>query len=311
MDNGTFVYETTEYKLNCEIISDNPRDRDGVVKIASCKGHASVIVVPQTMEYGGEMKTVKYIGKKAFLGKHRLRRIELPGTIELVEDFAFAQCSRLSTVVLKRKPHLGLSIFGRKVFEDCTSLMDICLGNGEKNTLSALLGAIPVRLYDEYLLSDTMLGSREWYTKWDNKLKAFIAEDDEDGYTDLALCGEEDIKSDVPEFVTNKRMQKAALCLLRLINNDMLSDASRALFTEYILAHKKGAATDEAWRVILRDFGDDLGYYKLFYELGGIDVKYIDDMLLDMGERHAEAKAYLMSLKQEAGEYDIFDSLTL
>ena len=162
MSRESFVYETNEYKLLCEISADNPRDKDGVVNIVGCKGRASVIVVPETIEYNGEAKPVKYIGKKAFLGKHSLRRIELPRTIELVEDFAFAQCDKLATVVIRRDACQGLSMFGRKVFEDCTSLMDICIGTDEKNTLSALLGAIPVRLYDEHLLSDNLLGTDSW-----------------------------------------------------------------------------------------------------------------------------------------------------
>lgn len=307
----TFFYETNEYKLECMVTADNPRDKEGVITVISCKGHASVVVVPEFIEYEGENKPVKYIGKKSFLGKHSMRKIILPRSIEQVEDFAFAQCDHLKSVVVLREIEQGLSIFGRKVFEDCTALMDICIGQDERNTLSALLGAIPVRLYDEHLLSDNMLGTEDWYMKWDNKLKVFIDEDDEDGYLDLALCGEEDIKSDVPEFIRDKRMQKAALCLLRLKHDDMLTDEHRRLFCNYLLAHKKGAKSDEAWRVILRDFGNDIEYYKLFDELGCIDTKYIDEMLTDMGEQYAEAKAFLINLKQETGNFDIFDSFTL
>lgn len=310
MDN-LFFYKTSEYSLSCEITCSRPSDGDGVITIVACSGHASVVVVPRSIEVDGKERVVKYIGKKAFLGKHSIKRIELPETIEQVDDFAFAQCTGLTTVILWKDIDGGISVFGRKVFEDCTSLMDICIGTKDKTSLSALLAAIPVRLYDEHLMSDSSLGDASWYEKWDNKLFSFILEDDEDGYSDLALCGEEDIKSDVPEFIRDKRMQKSALCLLRIKNDYMLSDVNREKFVAYILAHVKGKPSDEAWKVILRDFGDDLSYYKLLYELGGIKTEHIDDMLIDIGERFAEAKAYLLGLKQEQNDADIFDMFKL
>lgn len=311
MADNTFLYDMGQYKLICEMTENRPSDRGGVITILGCKGHTSVINIPAEMMVNGEQKTVKYICKKAFLGKQSLRRIELPRTIEQVEDFAFAQCTKLSTVVLWKDIKNGMSVFGRKVFEDCTALLDICVGTSEKDSLSALLAAIPVRLYDEHLMSDTNLGDKNWYQKWDNKLISFILQDDEDGYTDLALCGEEDIKSDIPEYKRDKRMQKAALCLLRLKNDYMLSDSNREKFTEYILNHTKGQKSDEAFKVILRDFGEDISYYKLLNELGGVKTEYIDEMIKDMGEHFTEAKAYLIGLKQENMKEDFFSAFVL
>lgn len=311
MVDNTFIYDAGQYRLICEITESRPEEKDGVITVVGCKGHTSVITIPRTMEINGQEKPVKYIGKKAFLGKQSLRRIELPDTIEQVEDFAFAQCGKLATVVIRKNISNGMSVFGRKVFEDCTSLLDICVGTNEKNSLSALLAAIPVRLYDEHLMSDSNLGTRGWYEKWDNKLFSFILQDDEDGYTDLALCGEEDIKSDVPEYIRDKRMQKSALCLLRLKNDYMLSPDNRERFTLYLQQHTKGQPSDEAWKVILRDFGDDISYYKLFAQIGCIKPELIDDMIKDIGERFAEAKAYLIGIKQEHNKDDFFADFDL
>jgi hypothetical protein len=51
----------------------------------------------------------------------------------------------------------------------------------------------------------------------------------------------------------------------------------------------------------------------MFADMGCITAENVDDMLLDMDENHAEAKAYVMNYKQEnfAGGKDAFDMFVL
>ena len=48
------------------------------------------------------------------------------------------------------------------------------------------------------------------------------------------------------------------------------------------------------WRVILEEHGDERQFYELLTQLGGVTEENFQGMMEDMGERHAEMKAYLM-----------------
>ena len=86
----------------------------------------------------------------------------------------------------------------------------------------------------------------------------------------------------------------------------------KSKFCAYLLSHTKGCPTEEAWEVLLSEFGEMVEYYKLFARLGGIHQDNIDDMLTDMGERFAEAKAFLLNYKQENfGGGDFFSQFQL
>lgn len=274
------------------------------VCITAVAGVGSVLELPELLDGFPVTK----IGKKALLGCHALTKVIFPATVRELDSWALAQCRNLTTVVL-----LGNQVvFGSGVFEDCDKITYICLGKEEPDDLSVLLAALPSRMQAEYLLQAGDVGTEAWYQRWDQKLTAFLDEDDEEGYTTLVLCGEEDIIRSVPGYIKDKRMAKAALCYIRLRYCLHISEASRKLFETYILKHTKGCSTDEAWKVLIRDFGEEIEYFKLLADLGGITAAGIDEMLIDLGENHAEAKAFLMKYQAEHfGGGDIFDQFTL
>lgn len=316
-----FVYKTGDYTLYCEV-EQNPERH---VVIAMHQGNGSMLVIPAYMEADGESLPVTAIGKKALLAATDLRQVTLPFTMRLLDDWAFAQCENLLQIIVQQPENQtpdastwmenGYDIhieFGKGVFDDCIHLDDICIGTGKRDTLSALLGAIPYRLQAEYLLRDNDIGSRHWFAKWDNSLSALLDEDDEEGYTNMVLCGEEDIQRSMPDYIADKRRRKSGLCLLRLLHDDRLESYYRKKYQDYIVKHCKGQKTEEAWEVILSDFGDRLEYYNILADLGCITEDNIDAMLLDMGEQHAEAKAYLIDYRHRSlGGGDIFSSFEL
>lgn len=275
-----------------------------LVCITRISGVGSVLEVPELLDG----MPVGRIGKKALLGCNTLSKAIFPATVSKVDNWALAQCRNLTTAVFKNER----TVFGNGVFEDCNQIKYICLGDENTDDLSVLLAALPDRLQAEYLLQAQDVGTREWYHRWDHRLAAFLAEADEEGYTTLVLCGEEDIIRSVPGYMKDRRMAKAALCYIRLRYSTYLSADFRKIFGEYILNHTKGCATDEAWQVLIRDFGEDMEYYRLLADLGGISAAGIDEMLIELGESHAEAKAFLMKYQADSlGQDDFFSQLTL
>lgn len=274
------------------------------IAIIGAKNVGSSLVIPE--EIDGFPVTV--IGKKAFLGNRLLRQVTIPSSVYGIQDYAFAQCTNLKTIFI-----LNAEIkLENGVFTDCNAITDICMGYDETDDVSALLGTLIYRLKAEHLLSDAAWGSKSWFEKWDMELLAFLRQNDEEGYTDLVLCGEEDIQYSLAEFICNKRKNKSALCLIRLMHNRMLSDETGQILKEYILTHIKGCPTDEAWQALLSEFPEDIEYFRLFAELGGVNADNLDSMLVDMGEVSTETKVFLMNYKQEKfGGADAFDMFEL
>ena len=302
------TYNTGNYILT---LTERERKGKRELTVEMHKGRGGSLVIPGEVELDGELLPVTAIAKKAFLGNRSLRQLTLPASVRRLSDWSFAQCEELTTVISLRKKPLKIA---RGAFDDCRSLQHICLGYTEPDGLSRLLGACPVRLSADYLLESPDIGSAGWFQNWDTRLSAYLDEEDEEGYTNVVLCGEEDIDASVPEFVAGKRRSKAALCLMRLAQAEegKLAPAYRKKFTEYIMTKTKGCASEEAWEVILHEFGDRMEYYELLARLGGITEENIDAMLEDLSEQHAEAKAYLIRYKQEnLTNGSFFDSFSL
>ncbi len=278
-------------------------ESEGIV-ITGGRGIGSILELPA--ELSG-MPVIR-VAKKAFVGNASLIKAVFPETVMKVENWALAQCKNLKQAVFLA----GNVELENGVFDECEHLEAISLGYDSVDDQAVLLGALPVRMKAEFLMRAGNIGNREWYMQWDRKLLSFLQENDEEGYTTLVLCGEEDIMRSVPGFVKDKRMEKSALCFIRLRYHKKLSKEHEAVLRGYILSHNKGCDTDEAWQAVLTWFGDDIAYYELLAAIGGITEDSIDSMLIDMGEYHAEAKAYLMKYQAEHfSTRNIFDTFSL
>lgn len=267
------------------------------ITIDSVRGFGSRLTLPSVIDFQNEKYTLKRIGKKAFMGCKTLREISIPYSVKEIEDWAFAQCSQLTSVNMPSDLILGLGVFA-----DCPCLLQLCReaeGGDFSFDLSILLATCATKLPSEDLLRDMEAGSGHWYQKWDQRLETFLKEDDQEGYQDMVLCGEEDIRKNVPEFIFDKQMLKSSLCMIRLIYSEGITEEARKIFVDYILAHIKGCESDAAWKVIVKEYGDRLVYYDLLAEIGGIHKDNIDAMIEDLDSGLAEAKAYLIRYKQD------------
>lgn len=289
--------------------------RDGEAVITGPAEYGTVITIPETIDN----YPVTSIERKAFLGIKGLRSVEIPASVQKIGDWAFAQCIHLREVTIKGT---GEERLGRGVFEGDTRLERIALGEGVSEDCSVILATVIQRLAAEYLLRDSETGSENWYMKWDLALSAFLSQDDLEGYSDKALCGEEDISYDGIgsvdgellgenySYIVEKNKNKCYLCLVRLMHPEHLSEKNRKTFADYLKNHEKGIGNESAWLTVKDDFKDNLDTLKLFIEVTNPSPETITAMIEDAGNL-AEIKAYLINLNTKNKTDSFFDDLEL
>ena len=262
---------------------------EGTAEVAAYSGRDAEIVIPEQVEGF----PVVWIGKKAFLSNKTLRKIVLPETLAGIGDWAFAHCGKLEKVTL---PYRRLEI-GQGVFRECLSLSQIADREGAQEDVSFLLAATVGLLDAVYLFDLENAGSENWLAGFDARMKTRMALADNDGFSKMLLCGEEDCGSrdtDIGYYMEQKRREKVRLAMLRLFHDQGLKEDFREELEAYLLSHVKGCESEETWRVILEEHGDERQFYELLTQLGGVTEENFQGMMEDMGERHAEMKAYLM-----------------
>ena len=296
------------------------------VAVTGADSFVSELMIPDRIEDC----PVTVIGKKAFLSRKQLRKIVLPDTIKELGDWAFAYCSALEQVILPRQE----IVFGRALFMECGNLKKLSVRSeteAEATGDTEELLAAAVTVLDAYYLFDPVqVGKREWLGKWDARLISYLHADDHEGYSKQVLCGEEDYGStDLEAFLSNKRKGKVRMCFLRLINSKELPEQLRLELVAYLIAHTaRKTETDqnresmrghsgtrygeEAWEVVLTEFGHERRYYETFSQLGCLTEENFDRIIEDVGEDYPEMKAYFLKVKeQQIGYTDFFEELSL
>ncbi|MCM1268068.1 MAG: leucine-rich repeat domain-containing protein [Bacteroidales bacterium] len=279
-------------------------------EITGCRGRDPVIEVPAQIEG----KPVTRIGKKAFLSNKAVREIALPDGILQIGDWAFACCAKLTKIVL---PYRRLES-GQGIFRDCVSLAQIVNGSTDaqdKNMtdVSYLMAAAVCAMDAFYLFDPESAGSAAWFAGWDARLRTVMETPDAEGFSKMLLCGEEDYGSrenNLDHYTGQQRRRKVRLAMCRLLHDSFLAAADREALTAYLLAHRKGQETEETWRVVLEEHGDELACYRFLTEIGAVDRENFQAVLADLGEAHTEMKAYLMEycdrLRAEADPFAAF-----
>lgn len=213
-----------------------------------------------------------------------------------IQDWAFAFCSNLESLTLPRKK---LDI-GQGIMKDCFKLQQIIIADDEPEAegISYLLAAVMNKLEAFYLFDPSAAGSRSWLEQWDARLMSLMEQEDTEGFSKMLLCGEEDYGSkdnNLDYYVEQKRRFKVRLAMLRLIYDTGLKPSVRDKLLSYLQSHKKGESSEETWKVVLEEHGDDRRYYQFLLDNSCITEENFDEMLSDMGERHTEMKAFLMN----------------
>ena len=285
------------------------RIKEEKVTITSYSGRDNELILPEEIDGF----PVRKISKKAFLNSRQMVKIVLPDTIRKVSDWAFAHSSNLETIEFPRK---NIS-FGKGVFLGDARLVRIMLRdrNGseafvstlsdkEKDDMAVLLAAAAGMKNADYLLDLKAAGSHEWYRMLDRVITDILDEDDEEGHMEMILCGEEDIDCTIEAYVAARRKDKARWAFHRLIHDTGLSDGLREKLKNYITDHTVGSDSEEAWEVLLTEKSHITEYYKLFYDIGGINDSNYDDVILAAGDKAPEMKAYFMrEHKDNSGDY--------
>ncbi|MCQ2520662.1 MAG: hypothetical protein MJ107_09050, partial [Lachnospiraceae bacterium] len=211
-------------------------------------------------------------------------------------------------------------VLGRGVFDGCTRIETIdLLGNPEGNA-ARLLGALATKLPAPYLLRDEEIGSKNWFNKWDMALINFLNTDDYEGYSDRALCGEEDISYDgigsvdgeflgeSYQYIKEVGKNKAGLALLRLLHSEHMELFVKEKLEEYIKSHSKGCALESAWLYVTEDMKDDLTEFEQYIEIVKPGEELIDMMISDLKADKAHMRAYLINHKSaNFVKKDVFD----
>lgn len=267
---------------------------EGYATLTEYRGRDTVLTVPERIDG----VPVAVIGKKAFLGAKGLRELAVPETVMQIHDWAFAGCSNLESLTLPRN---GLAI-GQGVVKDCFKLQRIIIdkdgGGYEAEAVSYLLAAAMNKLEAFYLFDTSAAGGREWLEQWDARLISVMGQQDTEGFSKMLLCGEEDYGSkdnDLDYYVEQRRRFKVRLAMLRLIYDIGLQSSVRDMLLSYLQAHRKGERSEETWKVVLEEHGDDRMYYRFLLDNGCITEENFDAVLSDMGEGHTEMKAFLMN----------------
>ena len=299
------------------------KDREGhkYALITDADKKLTSVTMPDTL--GGCV--VEAVGRKAFLGCKGLREVTLPPAVASLGEWAFAFCDNLTIIRLpRRRMELGKGLFKNdkklrdiKVYDPGSGDREESCTEGDLVTdkaVSRLLAAAPIYMDAEYLLDIWHAGACEWYGKWDTKLMHILSLKDDEGYHLYVLCGEEDLHFDYDQYLEYNREKKSYLCMLRLQNDQCLGEAVRKTLRDYLLDHTVGSLSDAAIRVLLRDFGDDRDYYDLMIREGVITPANLEEVLLKMGDRHAQMKAFLIeSVRGGGGDPagSFFDNLEL
>lgn len=91
----------------------------GGAKIVKYKGKATKVKIPKKLK---KLK-VKAIGKGAFRGKFKIKKISMPKTVKKIEAYAFDGCSNLRTIKMSK----SITHIGKGAFFGCTRLKKIAI----------------------------------------------------------------------------------------------------------------------------------------------------------------------------------------
>ena len=269
------------------------------VQITGYRGRDTELMIPAKING----YAVTCIGKKAFLSNKMLKNISMPESVVRIDDWAFAYCTKLKKVIL---PYHRMEI-GQGIFKECSDLEQIVDESGDeqeqKTADIAYLLAATMSILDAFYLFDfENAGTGSWLAQWDARMMTVMEREDSEGFSKMLLCGEEDYGSkenNLDYYTEQRRREKVRLAMLRLMHDYGLEDSVRGKLEGYLMAHIKGQRTEETWKVILEEYGDELKYYQFLTALGGVNANNFQAMMEDMGDIHTEMKAYLMKYHSE------------
>lgn len=293
----------------------------------SYKGNDISVKLPDQIE--GCPLTV--IGAKAFLSCRTVERLELPDTLEQVEDWGFAHMKNLRELVLPSKEIR----FGKKVFLGCDNLERIFLrGALEQYEGIPFFLASKVRWMEgmpvELALAGDRQGQWQWLEDYDRALVDFLSGPDDTGF-EPAFIGwfhVEDVDIQRQNYILERQKCKIRLVLGRLRYPEGLSQDTEGQLRGYLLGDRKdqdggndqlggktlvnGGIPELFLELCKEEFAQNVGYFRIWQQIGGFALYSPQFLLEQLPEADPEVRGFLMrcSLDQEREE-DFFEKMEL
>lgn len=260
------------------------------------------------------------IGMKAFLSCKSVERLELPSTLETVEDWGFAHMKNLKEIVFPVKE----IAFGKKVFLGCENLQRVTL-YGAKDLYEGISFFLASAFYffgeetlqslrttglvDEEILSrypDNILqnlkiagDSREqwhWMSVYDRALEAFLRKGDDDGFVPafIGWFDVEDVEDQRNGHIQKRREEKLRLAFLRLRYSRKLEPDMKEFLNRYLREHG-----DSIFGLFLQseEMSRDISCYKIWRTSGGLSEEYAKRLMEAMPETDPEIGSYLLECR--------------
>lgn len=166
------------------------------------------------------------ICRKAYLGDSTLIDIVIPEYVRKIDDWAFAQCTRLRTIILPN----GIEYIGRNIFAGCDMLERISVyglneayDNITATYISQML-AFAMRFFGHNAFGWIKgIGSDIWFDDWDMHCDSYIKLRDDIGFMPFWAGGEEDYADCEHEksiYEYNAKKKKVRILLHRLALKD-------------------------------------------------------------------------------------------
>lgn len=271
-------------------------------------------------EMAGEPLTI--VGTKAFLSCRQVEKLELPDTLEQVEDWAFAHMKGLKEITLPAKEIQ----FGKKVFLGCDGLRRVMLTRGGEplqgqyegmpcflaSVFRLSLDNIQGKLSDLRLAGDAE-GQWQWLACYDEAVSAYLRRPDDHDF-EPAFIGwfdVEDVDDQKAGYMILRKREKIALVFQRLLYPERMTSQTEKLFGEYLVRKEPDQVLE-----LMRDTGEGLGgcvkYFQIWRQLGGFERYSPKFLLEELENADPEVRSYLLEceLENAAGE-DFFGGLEL
>lgn len=278
-------------------------ETDEICRIDRFEGNDRDVVLPNTING----KPVAVVGAKAFLSCREIERLQLPETVERIEDWAFAHMKSLEEIVLPAK-----DIFlGKKVFLDCRKLKRVTLSGVEKlyEGIPYFLAAMATLLEEpsvDFRLAGSPEGQWIWLKSYDRALLQYLEREDTYGFEPafIGWFNVEDVDDQQENFVRERQKCKIDLAFQRLLYGAGLELETEKKLSRYLLGVSQ---------LVLEQFADsegaysrDVRYFKIWRKIGGFEAFSAQTLLEKLPEADPEIRAFLMECRLEEGTLDDF-----
>ena len=252
-------------------------------------------------------KPLAVIGTKAFLSCREIERLELPETVNRIEDWAFAHMKNLQKIVLPAK-----DIFlGKKVFLGCHSLKRVEL-SGTQNlyegipyflaSMLTLMVEVPV----SFQTAGDLQGQWNFLKDYDKALSQYLDREDTYGFEPafIGWFNVEDVDDQQQEFIRERRKCKIDLAFQRLLYSEGLERETEKVLSEYLL--RTWELVKELFTDKEREYSRNVQYYRIWKKIGGFSVLAPQALLDEMTEAEPEVRAFLVECELNSGTAETF-----